>query len=49
MKEEAHGMQTIKQKIFMNNSLKAKIIIANSNASKLMLNKKFGIEEKKLK
>tara|TARA_B100000035_G_C21030576_1_gene568202 strand:- start:571 stop:1710 length:1140 start_codon:yes stop_codon:yes gene_type:complete len=37
------------KKIFMNNSLKAKIIIANSNASKLMLNKKFGIEEKKIK
>lgn len=34
--------------IYQNNSLKAKIIIANSNASKVMLLKRFGIDDKKI-
>lgn len=35
--------------VYRNNSSKAKVIIANSNASKLMLIKRFGIDENKIK
>ena len=35
--------------IYKNNALKAKIIFANSNASKTMLIKRFGIDESKIK
>ena len=35
--------------VYRNNSSKANVIIANSNASKLMLIKRFGIDENKIK
>ena len=35
--------------VYISNSKKAKIIIANSNASKSMLIKRFGVNEKKIK
>ena len=45
-------MELIKNKdikIYKNNASKAKIIFANSNASKLMLIKRFGIDANKIK
>ena len=36
-------------KIYKSNALKAQIILANSNASKIMLTKRFGIDERKIK
>ena len=36
-------------KIYKSNALKAQIILANSNASKIMLIKRFGIDERKIK
>lgn len=37
------------KEIYQNNASKAKIILANSNASKIMLSKRFGIDENKIK
>ena len=37
------------KKVYLSNAKKAKIIIANSNASKSMLIKRFGINENKIK
>lgn len=37
------------KEVYQSNASKAKIILANSNASKIMLNKRFGIDENKIK
>jgi glycosyltransferase involved in cell wall biosynthesis len=37
------------KEVYLSNASKAKIILANSNASKIMLSKRFGIDENKIK